>query len=252
MLSTSATRWPTGGDWVLQPKWDGFRLLIEIGKDGRPKAWSRHGANLTARVERLAAAFEETTRGSLFDGELVALSACDGRPVQDFALVCRAVLNGDARAAETLRFVAFDVLELAGEDLRARRWAERDQLLAEALPTSSLARRIESLPPTETTHAKLLALGFEGSILKRRASLYRPGRGRGWLKHKARLATDALLADVRQDRQGHWHAICNTDQRRIAAIAGPNDAGRIGEVVTVIYSRVDADGSLREARLPAD
>ena len=26
MLSVSAGRWPDGGRWVLQPKWDGFRL----------------------------------------------------------------------------------------------------------------------------------------------------------------------------------------------------------------------------------
>lgn len=26
MLSFSARRWPEGGEWVLQPKWDGFRL----------------------------------------------------------------------------------------------------------------------------------------------------------------------------------------------------------------------------------
>jgi len=26
MLSCSARGWPEGGEWVLQPKWDGFRL----------------------------------------------------------------------------------------------------------------------------------------------------------------------------------------------------------------------------------
>lgn len=26
MLSASAPHWPGGGEWVLQPKWDGFRL----------------------------------------------------------------------------------------------------------------------------------------------------------------------------------------------------------------------------------
>jgi hypothetical protein len=26
MLSASSRTWPTGDDWVLQPKWDGFRL----------------------------------------------------------------------------------------------------------------------------------------------------------------------------------------------------------------------------------
>src|SRR4051812_9416512 len=121
MLSTSGQRWPAGGDWVLQPKWDGFRLLLEVGEDGRARAWSRSGVNLTSRVGSLPAVFEEAARGSLFGGELVAVSGSEQRPVQDFAMVCRAVLRGDRGAAQGLRFVAFDVLKVAGEDLRARR-----------------------------------------------------------------------------------------------------------------------------------
>jgi hypothetical protein len=54
--------------------------------------------------------------------------------VQDFRMVCRAVLNDDPEAADHLRFVAFDLLHLAGEDLRSRPWTHRDRLLAEALP----------------------------------------------------------------------------------------------------------------------
>ena len=34
MLSVCARRWPDGGRWVLQPKWDGFRLLLHVGADG--------------------------------------------------------------------------------------------------------------------------------------------------------------------------------------------------------------------------
>jgi hypothetical protein len=33
MLSSPAQRWPESGDWVLQPKGDGFRLLIEVRDD---------------------------------------------------------------------------------------------------------------------------------------------------------------------------------------------------------------------------
>jgi ATP-dependent DNA ligase len=58
----------------------------------------------------------------VFDGELVAIAERDGRPVQDFAMVGRAVLRGDIAAAEHLRFVGFDLLTLAGEDLRGRAW----------------------------------------------------------------------------------------------------------------------------------
>jgi ATP-dependent DNA ligase len=138
MLSTSARRWPGGGEWVLQPKWDEFRLLIEVGADRRVRAWSRHGTSLTGRLGGLIAAFVDTPAGSVFDGELVAVGERDGRPVQDFAMVGRAVLRGDGAAADHLRFVGFDLLASAGEDLRGRPWRERDQRLAEALPACRL------------------------------------------------------------------------------------------------------------------
>jgi ATP-dependent DNA ligase len=52
MLSTRVTPWPANSDWVMEPKWDGFRLLIAIDAKGRVRAWSRRGASLGDYVER--------------------------------------------------------------------------------------------------------------------------------------------------------------------------------------------------------
>jgi ATP-dependent DNA ligase len=49
MLSASARSWAAGTDWALQPKWDGFRCLVQVLDGEGVKAWSRHGATLTAR-----------------------------------------------------------------------------------------------------------------------------------------------------------------------------------------------------------
>ena len=249
MLSCSARRWPEGGEWVLQPKWDGFRLLIDVDDDRRVRAWSRHGTSLTARLGGLTDAFAEAPRGSVFDGELIVVSDRGGRPVQDFAAVCRAVLRGDATAAEDLRFVGFDVLALGGEDLRGRPWTERNSRLTEALPVSDRVRRIESLPASPKAHAAIVALGFEGTVLKRPNSPYRPGRQRAWLKHKARYTADGLLLSVRQGRDGQWRGVCDVDGRRVSVLAGASWVDRVGEVLTLVYSRVDADGDLREVRI---
>ncbi len=252
MLSVSARRWPGGGEWVLQPKWDGFRLLIEVGADHRVRAWSRHGTSLTARLGGLAATFDQTPAGSVFDGELVAIAERDGRPVQDFAMVARAVLRGDMAAAQHLRFVAFDLLALAGEDLRGRPWRERDLRLAEALPDCRLVRRAESVPATAAAaHAAIVGLGFEGTVLKRPNSAYRPGRHRVWVKHKARHTADGVLLAAGQDRDGRWHGVCDVGGRRVVALASASCADRVGELVGLVCSRVDADGGLREVRLAA-
>jgi bifunctional non-homologous end joining protein LigD len=249
MLSCSARRWPAGGEWVLEPKWDGFRLLIEVGDDRRVRAWSRHGTSLTPRLGGLTAAFAEAPPGSIFDGELVVVTERAGRPVQDFAAVCRAVLRGDATAAEDLRFVGFDVLTLDGEDLRGRRWTERHARLTDALPISGSVRRVASLPASPAAHAAIVALGFEGTVLKRPNSRYRAGRQQVWLKHKARHTVDGVLLNVRQDRDGQWHGVCEVDGRRVSVLVGATSVDQVGEVFTLVYSRVDADGALREVRI---
>lgn len=110
MLSARGTKWPTGSDWVLQVKWDGFRLLLEIPRRGVVRAWSRHGASLSQRLPGILEPFREMPPGTIVDGELVALAERDDRPTQDFAAVRRAVFNGDTAAGARLRFVAFDLL----------------------------------------------------------------------------------------------------------------------------------------------
>jgi ATP-dependent DNA ligase len=249
MLSVSARNWPEGGRWILQPKWDGFRLLVEVNRDGRTRAWSRHGTDLTGRLGSLLDPFTDVPPGTTFDGELVAVTESDGKPAQDFAAVTRAVFTGRPAATDRLRFVAFDLLTAAGDDLRARPWEERDARLGETLPVCERIRLAASQPATLAAHEAIVTLGFEGTVLKRLGSAYRPGRHRAWIKHKARFVACAELRAVHQDREGRWHALCELDGRRVHAFAGAPTGELIGELVEIVYSRVDADGGLREARI---
>ncbi|MBV8998572.1 MAG: hypothetical protein JO304_05905 [Solirubrobacterales bacterium] len=182
MLGFSARRWPDGGRWMLQPKWDGFRLLVGVGAHGEVRGWSRHGTDLTACLGSLLAPFTEIASGTTFDGELVAVGERDGQPTQDFAAVSRAVFKGNAAATKRLRFVAFDVLAAAGRDVRRRPWEERDAQSREMLPVGGRIRLVASQPATLAAHEAIVALGFEGTVLKRLGSAYRPGRHRSWIK----------------------------------------------------------------------
>jgi bifunctional non-homologous end joining protein LigD len=249
MLSVSARRWPDGRGWILQPKWDGFRLLVDVRVGGEVRGFSRHGADLTARLGSLIAPFTAVAPGTTFDGELVAVSEGDGKPEQDFAAVTRAVFTGRPHATERLRFVAFDLLAADGQDVRARPWDDRDARLRERLPVCERIRLAVSQPATLAAHEAIVALGFEGTVLKRLGSAYRPGRHSTWLKRKARFTAAAVLCSVRQDRDGRWHALCELDGRRVHALAGAHAAQRVGELIELVYSRVDADGGLREARV---
>ena len=86
-------------------------------------------------------------------------------------------------------------------------------------------------------------------MLKRPSSVYRPGRHGVWLKHKARHTAEGVLLAVRHDRDGQWHGVCDVGGRRVVALAGASSTDRVGELVSLVYSRVDADGGLREVRL---
>jgi ATP-dependent DNA ligase len=250
MLSVSARSWPEGGRWALQPKWDGFRVLIQVGSGGEVRGWSRHGTDLTARLGSLLAPFTTgLAPGTTFDGELVAVSEREGRPAQDFAAVTRAVFTGQPAAINRLRIVAFDLLAAAGDDVRTRPWEERDARLRETLPVCDRIRLVDSQLATVAAHEAIVALGFEGTVLKRLGSSYRPGRHRAWIKHKARFIATAELRSVHQDRDGCWHALCDIDGRRVHALAGARTAERVGQLVELVYSRIDANGSLREARV---
>ena len=200
----------------------------------------------------MSAKFADATPGTILDGELVALAQTADGPVQDFAAVRRAVFNRDPHARGRLSYVAFDVLELGGQNLRSLPWGERDARLAEAVPASTRVHVITSQPVDQAAHDAIVALGFEGTVLKRREAPYRPGRRREWLKHKARYQTTGSLLTVRQNHDGMWQALCEVNGRRVQAIAGRHCHDLLGTPVGIAYSRVDADGSLREARVLRD
>ena len=107
---------PAGPDWRHEVKHDGYRIVAR--KQGEQVTlWSRHGTSFTDRLPRIA----ESVRGlavehALLDGEAVVFRP-DG--LSDFgALRTKA---GGARAC----LVAFDLLNLDGEDLRQHPLEER-------------------------------------------------------------------------------------------------------------------------------
>jgi ATP-dependent DNA ligase len=233
----------------MEPKWDGFRLLVAIDQHGRVRAWSRRGTSLGDRVGSLLEPLAEAPRGTVVDGELVALSSQDGRAVQDFTAVCRAALQADAVAASKLHLVAFDLLELGGDDIRSLAWVKRTELLREAFPVRERLRLVQTQPANRAAHDQLVALGFEGSVLKRPGSTYRPGRQTTWRKYKASHRATATLRAVRLGRDGHSYAISDLDGRCVTTLGSPRLAALVGQQVELAYSRIDADGSLREVRI---
>ena len=209
-------------------------------------------ADVEYSCRRLAEVLEplsEAPHGSIFDAELIALSSRDGRAVQDFSAVCRATLQGDTAAGAQLRLFVFDLLDLAGDDVRSLPWKERTARLRDMFPVDDRLRLIQSFPASRAAHEQLVELGFEGSVLKRPGSTYRPGRQRAWRKFKASHRAIATLQALRSGRDGNTYAICELEGRRMTTLGSPRLRSLIGSELELAYSRVDADGSLREVRI---
>ena len=251
MLATAIRDWPEGRGWVLEPKYDGYRLLVETRPGGRVCAWSRHGTSLTEPLRELLAPLAALGAGWVFDGELIALSDHGGQPVQDFAAVGRAVFGRHGDAGARLHYVAFDLLAAGGgDDIKLWPWLQRTALLAERFPAGQRLRAVSAMPATAATHERLVAMGFEGSVLKRQGASYQAGRSGSWRKLKARQEIAATVGAVHQDRVGRTWARCVLeDGRRCSASADAQAQQLVGRQATIVYSRTDADGSLREARV---
>ena len=106
---------------------------------------------------------------------------------------------------------------------------------------------MQSSPASRAGHDQFVELGFEGSVLKRPGSMYRAGRQTAKASHRAA----ARLRAVRSGRDGHTCAICELDGRQVTTLGSPRLAALIGHRVELAYSRIDADGSLREVRISA-
>ncbi len=71
LVASSAARPPKGGDWLHEPKWDGFRFQI-IKDGGQVRFYSRHAPEYTDRLPGMVEAFAELpTNSAILDDELL-------------------------------------------------------------------------------------------------------------------------------------------------------------------------------------
>ncbi|MEN1939815.1 ATP-dependent DNA ligase [Luteimonas sp. MJ174] len=191
-------------DWLLEWKWDGIRLQL-IRRDGAVALWSRGEERMDGRFPEIEAAAALLPRDCVIDGELLAWQPGEADPMPFSALqtrIQRLKPGPKSLAAAPARVLAYDLLELEGEDLRARPLHERRALLGGLIPDAGTDRIVNSpaVDADDWIHAATLReqsreRGVEGLMLKRVDSPYRHGRKRGdWWKWKVDpLSIDAVL-----------------------------------------------------------
>lgn len=186
-------------DWQIEWKWDGIRG--QLVKRGEIFLWSRGEELITDRFPEILDAARALPDGVVLDGEVLAMRG--GEPLP-FSVLQRRIgrhkLSAKILEDAPAGFMAYDLLELGGEDLREQPLRERraklEALLGElqgfavspivtGADWASLAERRE----------ESRARGVEGFMIKHLEGPYRTGRRRGeWWKWKIDpYAIDAVL-----------------------------------------------------------
>ena len=110
-LALLEDRPPDGPGWIHEIKYDGYRLLAAMTPD-RVKLYTRSGLDWTEKFSSLVPAFLKLQATALIDGEAIVQ---DEHGLSRFGLLQQALSDGDSTQ---MRYVAFDLLSLDGEDLR--------------------------------------------------------------------------------------------------------------------------------------
>jgi len=205
MLAKLADELPMG-PFLYEPKWDGFRAIAFRGgselliqsRDLRPL--DRYFPELH---EALLAGLPD---GSVVDGEIVIATP---RGLDFDALQLRlhpAASRVTKLARETpASFVAFDLLAIAGRDVRGRPQSERREKLEQAL--SAVEPPIHVTPETRDRAlaaewlARFEGAGLDGVVAKPDAGVYEAGK-RAMIKIKHARTADCVVAGFRWHKAG--------------------------------------------------
>ncbi len=198
-------------DWQVEWKWDGIRAQL-IRRGGEVLLWSRGEELVGEAFPELVEAAARWGRDAVVDGEILIWREGEESPA-GFAVLQRRL--GRKTAGPRLRseapavFMAYDLMEVDGEDVRNRPLSDRRERL-EAFFAGGEGRRFRLSPVVQAEgweamaaeRARSRALGVEGLMLKRLDSGYGVGRKKGdWWKWKIEpLTADAVLVYA---QQGH-------------------------------------------------
>ena len=169
------------GDYVYEPKWDGFRCIVF--RDGDEVVLgSRNDRPLTRYFPELLAPLRATLPAKcVVDGELVVASG--GR--LDFDVLSQRIHPAASRVDRLARetpaaFVAFDVLAVDGDDLTGCSFAERRGVLAGLASrfTAPVHLTPSTLDPSLAADwfGRFEGAGFDGVMAKPPALPYLPDK----------------------------------------------------------------------------
>lgn len=206
MLASSAEAIPADGDFLFEPKWDGFRAIIYRGESDL-YIQSRDLKPLDRYFPELHdALFARLPPGCVLDGEIV-ITTPEGLDFNALQLRLHPAASRVNKLAKEIpsSFVAFDLLASSGESRMELAQRERRVMLEQLLAGTG--------PPlylTPTTRERELAVqwldqfegaGLDGVIVKPADGTYQPGK-RAMIKVKHVRTAECVVAGFRWYKGG--------------------------------------------------
>ncbi len=187
---------PEGDGWQYEPKWDGFRGVLE-NAGGELALWSRNERPLLRYFPELRPLGELLPPQSALDGEIVIVR--DG--ALDFDAMQMRLHPAESRIKRLsgeipAEYVVFDVLVWDGEPVWELPLEER-RARVEALSGFRISPATGALAEARGWLARFEALGLDGVIAKKRGSPYLPGSRDGMVKVKEVKTADCVVVGVR-------------------------------------------------------
>jgi ATP-dependent DNA ligase len=188
---------PEGNGWQFEPKWDGFRGVLE-NDGGELALWSRNGRPLLRYFPELRPLGDVLPPHSALDGEIVI--ARDG--VLDFDSMQMRLHPAESRIRKLsgeipAELIVFDVLLWDGEPVHSRPLEERRHELERVGNGFRLSPTTNSSEDAQKWLDSFEAAGLDGVIAKRLGVPYLPGSRDGVLKVKPYKTADCVIVGVR-------------------------------------------------------
>lgn len=209
-LDTDVAELGSPNEWQAEWKWDGIRGQL-VKRNGQLFVWSRGEELMTESFPEYALLSDFLPDGTVLDGEIICYQ--NNRPLPFSTLqsrINRKKVSRKTLAEAPVSFIAYDLLELDGVDLRQSALELRIQQLYHIVQTTNSAFQHTSSQSPLLTSVQLLFSSWdelkqlqaqardyqsEGIMLKRKMSSYQAGRKRGdWWKWKVNpMSVDAVL-----------------------------------------------------------
>ncbi len=189
-------------NWCLEWKFDGIRAQF-IKREQSSWIWSRGEDEITATFPDIVEMLSKIPDGTVIDVEILVIQDGIIKTFQELQKrLGRKKVSSTTLKGFPAGFIAYDILESEGQDIRSKPLTERKQILRTVLaPFLSASIRLsstftaETLEELETLRILSREENSEGLMIKAWRSPYVVGRKTGnWWKHKVDpLTLDAVL-----------------------------------------------------------